>query len=114
MKDRMIFLWTRTTSACMAILRLVSRVSLIAVYKAYALLHMPYTVSRKTNASDDTDDILNELSKIYVDKDRYSDRLGKCMVCQHLDQGTTCKICTCYVSVKAWLATEQCPINKWK
>ena len=37
-----------------------------------------------------------------------------CKACEYLDpESERCTKCGCFVSLKAWLATESCPIGKW-
>lgn len=45
-------------------------------------------------------------------------RRAECDLCEELvrdDEGNEqCRICTCFVDSKAYLALERCPKNKWK
>lgn len=41
-------------------------------------------------------------------------RLAACEACIHLDkESRQCKLCTCFVDWKTWLATEACPDTRW-
>lgn len=49
-----------------------------------------------------------------VDNDTYAKRLCTCIVCPEYDQEfKQCKVCTCFVQIKAQLKTETCPLKKW-
>ena len=39
-------------------------------------------------------------------------RTSRCYTCEHFDDGQ-CKLCTCYVHVKALFKQENCPIGRW-
>ena len=40
-------------------------------------------------------------------------RVDKCNKCRHLDGGTRCTICGCYIAMKAGLKAESCPLKLW-
>jgi len=55
-----------------------------------------------------------------VTTEQYKDRLKVCQgddinnPCEHYDNGRCKHVdCGCFLSKKAWLATENCPIGKW-
>jgi hypothetical protein len=49
-----------------------------------------------------------------VDNDTYIKRLTTCIICpEHDPEFKQCKVCTCFVQVKAQLKTETCPLKKW-
>ena len=38
-----------------------------------------------------------------------------CLACEHHDAATErCRKCACYLAVKTWLKTEECPLGKWE
>lgn len=39
-------------------------------------------------------------------------RLAICRVCEHFENNH-CKVCSCFMPVKAALATSSCPLGKW-
>lgn len=39
-------------------------------------------------------------------------RLNTCLACDKFD-GSRCTLCNCFMGVKTWLGTSQCPLNKW-
>ena len=41
-------------------------------------------------------------------------RMERCLRCEELVNNEQCRICSCYVDAKAFLALERCPKNKWK
>ena len=50
-----------------------------------------------------------------VPKERFDRRMEKCQSCEYfkkLAMGGLCLKCGCY-SIKLWLKTSKCPINKW-
>tara|TARA_R110000744_G_scaffold115465_2_gene216072 strand:- start:292 stop:531 length:240 start_codon:yes stop_codon:yes gene_type:complete len=50
-----------------------------------------------------------------VNEDEYKERIETCSTCEHLNQQkATCKMCGCYMPVKATWATSNCPKGKWK
>jgi hypothetical protein len=56
----------------------------------------------------------------HVTVEQYKDRLKVCQGdigvqrCEHYDNGRCKHVdCGCFLSKKAWLATENCPIGKW-
>jgi hypothetical protein len=49
-----------------------------------------------------------------VTDEEWGFRRGKCANCEELVNGEQCRICTCFVDAKAYLAMEQCPKGKWK
>ena len=46
--------------------------------------------------------------------DKRSARLDVCKSCDSLKMGFVCGDCGCYVQAKTWLATAECPQNKWE
>lgn len=49
---------------------------------------------------------------LFVSEDLVARRLAACEACPHLD-GDQCRLCTCFVDIKAMLATERCPDDRW-
>lgn len=49
---------------------------------------------------------------VFVSDDLLSRRLAACEACPNLS-GDQCRLCTCFVDVKAMLATETCPDSRW-
>ena len=47
-----------------------------------------------------------------VTTEQYKDRLNICNKCEFLDD-SRCTQCGCFIGVKAWIASEKCPIDKW-
>ena len=47
-----------------------------------------------------------------VTPDMHQARIDQCESCRHR-QATSCTLCGCYFSKKAWLPLEDCPIGKW-
>ena len=57
--------------------------------------------------------------ELLVTPEQRKERLAVCVKCEHFRQATSkvgprCGLCGCFVKAKAWLATEQCPVDKWK
>ena len=48
-----------------------------------------------------------------VDKATQKERLAICLSCDKAELGI-CKICLCPLAAKSWIASEECPIGKWK
>ncbi len=48
----------------------------------------------------------------FVDKEVYAKRIARCDTCPHRNN-TTCRLCGCYVNIKAKLNSQTCPIGKW-
>jgi hypothetical protein len=51
-----------------------------------------------------------------VSKEEYQDRVKTCISCDEFDEDA--RICNhdncgCYITLKAWWATEDCPLGKW-
>lgn len=56
---------------------------------------------------------------VFVTPEAWKARLSICAKCEHFQGATatampTCARCGCVVKAKAWLATEDCPADKWK
>lgn len=49
----------------------------------------------------------------FVDKKEYDYRLNICKSCENLSILGQCKICSCFMRLKAKLSMSSCPINKW-
>lgn len=47
-----------------------------------------------------------------VENAQYHKRLLVCATCDRNDNGK-CLECGCFLSIKAKMATEKCPLNKW-
>lgn len=52
---------------------------------------------------------------LLVPEDQFEERRGICRrECDQFDRSCgQCKVCTCFVDVKARFATEKCPLGKW-
>lgn len=50
--------------------------------------------------------------KIKAEDDVIAKRISICSGCRHLDK-TRCTACGCWVSVKAGLRAESCPLKLW-
>jgi hypothetical protein len=48
-----------------------------------------------------------------LSSDKADERLAKCYQCPSYSDGQ-CHECSCFVSVKALLKTERCPLGKWR
>jgi hypoxanthine phosphoribosyltransferase len=49
-----------------------------------------------------------------VTPEQYKNRLNICSTCEHYDNGRCKHVgCGCFLSTKAWLSSEKCPIDKW-
>lgn len=54
-------------------------------------------------------------NKILVSDDVLALRWSQCKACDRFDPDfRQCKVCSCFVGVKVQLATEQCPLGKWR
>jgi len=42
-----------------------------------------------------------------------AERLAICKGCEYLFKGSNCKLCGCFVHIKAGLANASCDIHKW-
>ena len=40
-------------------------------------------------------------------------RMGICKLCQTLSSKSFCGDCNCYMPIKTWVATADCPQGKW-
>jgi len=54
----------------------------------------------------------------FADKALREERLSICTICPKLnilkkDYVSMCKVCSCIVEGKTWLAQEKCPLGKW-
>jgi len=55
------------------------------------------------------------MSKFFVNKDSYKARLEVCRGCEHYFTPTgNCKVCGCFMRVKASISVMNCPIGKWE
>ena len=43
----------------------------------------------------------------------YNKRIETCKSCEHINKYDICRICKCYLPIKARIDTENCPLNKW-
>lgn len=52
---------------------------------------------------------------LLVSEEQFEDRRAVCRLsCDQFDISCgQCKVCTCFVDVKARFATEKCPLDKW-
>jgi len=53
-----------------------------------------------------------ETGEVLADSDTRSNRLAICNSCKEFD-GRKCKLCGCFMFLKAALAATSCPIKKW-
>jgi len=44
-------------------------------------------------------------------EEKAAECIDACKTCRHFDG--RCKLCGCITTIKAMIATEQCPIEKW-
>ena len=52
-----------------------------------------------------------------VDEDTRNKRLYECMKCEFRDPNSDtvkCTKCGCYMKIKTWISSSECPINIWK
>jgi len=50
-----------------------------------------------------------------VSEEVQQQRMATCRSCEYLYTKTdTCKMCGCFMGVKTWMATQECPIKKWR
>jgi len=40
-------------------------------------------------------------------------RVDLCKKCRHLESNNRCTVCGCFISMKAGLIAEKCPLKKW-
>ncbi|NLD51065.1 MAG: hypothetical protein GX660_28330 [Clostridiaceae bacterium] len=76
---------------------------------------------RGSITQDQINDAISKLAKNkkirLVSDDIYEFRLLQCRDCKHLELGTTCLKCGCFVQIRAKLAGVGCPLskdNRWK
>jgi len=50
--------------------------------------------------------------KIIADTQTIGSRIAICNKCRHLVQ-TRCSVCGCFITVKAGLKAENCPLKNW-
>lgn len=48
-----------------------------------------------------------------VDEDLFKERVAICQTCEYFE-GRRCKICGCFVDLKAKWAVQSCPVNNWE
>jgi len=54
------------------------------------------------------------MNKFFVPNEVYEDRIAICRSCVYYFKPTgNCKICTCFMKVKARIATQHCPQKYW-
>jgi hypothetical protein len=68
----------------------------------------------KEAASTTKDVITHALKTGEIFERKAADRLKICRSCLQYDPKGWCKLCGCYLKVKAKLAGAKCPINKWQ
>lgn len=50
-----------------------------------------------------------------VDNETLSERLAVCALCEHRELSNwTCRLCGCYLTVKATWRSEKCPEGRWE
>lgn len=50
--------------------------------------------------------------KVSIEIQEY--RYGICQGCEKLYKPTdTCKMCGCFMKVKTWIPSQECPLKKW-
>ena len=75
----------------------------------------PYIIVAVYNINGKLLDLITEKGRPNVNEDEYKERIETCSTCEHLNQQkATCKMCGCYMPVKATWATSNCPKGKWK
>ena len=55
---------------------------------------------------------LNKIEKDLLDN--YDTDLNTCNKCEHLNSFKACKVCNCFMPLKARLKRATCPKNKWE
>lgn len=54
------------------------------------------------------------MNKFFVNKEIYKERLDTCRNCSHYFKPTgNCKVCGCFMRIKASIASMSCPKNYW-
>ena len=48
-----------------------------------------------------------------VDESLHELRMGQCGACEYRRE-SQCVLCRCFVSKKAWLPHEDCPVGRWE
>jgi len=57
---------------------------------------------------------LIQRKQVFVAPEVVRKRMSACYMCPDFDsEGEQCKICSCFVRLKAELATEKCPKHRW-
>ena len=50
-----------------------------------------------------------------VSEEIQKERMDICNSCEYLYKRTnSCKMCGCFMGVKTWMATQECPKKKWR
>lgn len=99
----------------------------LVVYPYLRPADKTYTIARCCNNEPPSQDML-ELLKTggfavakwvlsgfkLVTREQQDTRLAVCEQCEFLfKEQVRCTKCGCFVKIKAWMATEDCPLNKW-
>lgn len=50
---------------------------------------------------------------IFATTETIEKRIELCMACEHLKNNSRCKLCGCWVRLKARIDIAHCPIDKW-
>lgn len=57
---------------------------------------------------------IDSLPKLKVPAEIQQERYNICLACDKLYKPTnTCKICGCFMNIKTWMPTQNCPVFKW-
>lgn len=69
---------------------------------------------RMEKARDLAQDAATKVLVEKVSEEVFNYRYNTCSGCDKLYKLTdTCKVCGCFMKVKAWMPRQACPINKW-
>lgn len=65
------------------------------------------------NSGEAVKNALTHKGKLVLEELQIKNRLDICSGCEYFT-GARCKACGCFVKLKAALASESCPYNKWE
>lgn len=57
---------------------------------------------------------INLLDSIQVSNEDRKNRYKVCITCDKLTQWDICKVCNCWMPLKAKIPIFKCPLNKWQ
>ena len=49
-----------------------------------------------------------------VDEQKRKLRMDTCKGCEFLEHNTMCSMCNCFMPIKTWMLSGDCPLNKWQ